>query len=132
MNEYGRKNLNLKVLVVDDNKINRLLLQKVLSKWGVTSDTAENGVEALNKIKSSADYDVVLMDVYMPEMTGIEATQAVRKLSGSYFKNLPIIALTALSESELSEIYDAGMNDFVLKPFDPQGLFDKLSKYKRV
>jgi CheY-like chemotaxis protein len=126
------KNLNLKVLVVDDNKINRLLLQKVLSKWGVTSETAENGLEALDKIKSNADYDVVLMDVYMPEMSGIEATQAVRKLPEPYFKNLPIIALTALSESELSEIYEAGMNDFVLKPFDPQGLFNKLSKYQRV
>ena len=124
-------NLNLKVLVVDDNKINRLLLQKVLNKWGVTSETAENGAEALDKIKSSPDYDVILMDVYMPEMTGIEATQAVRALSDPYFQNLPIIALTALSESELSEIHDAGMNDYVLKPFDPQGLFNKLSKYQK-
>jgi CheY-like chemotaxis protein len=125
-------NLNLTVLVVDDNKINRLLLQKVLSKWGVVSETAENGAEALDKIKSAQNFDVILMDIYMPEMTGIEATQAIRAIADEYFQNLPIIALTALSESELDEIFAAGMNDYVLKPFDPQGLFDKLSKYQRV
>jgi len=124
-------NLNLNVLIVDDNKINRLLLQKVLSKWGVTCDAAENGVEALDKIKSNLNYDVILMDIYMPEMGGIEATEVIRANPDPYFQNLPIIALTASSENELDGVFEAGMNGYVQKPFDPQSLFDKLSKYQK-
>ena len=59
--------LKINVLVVDDNHINRLLLKKVISKWGAMADFAENGAQAIEKIESNRNYDVVLMDVYMPE-----------------------------------------------------------------
>lgn len=125
--------LNLKVLVVDDNHINRLLINKVLTKWGATADFAENGVQAIEKLENTPDFDVVLMDIYMPEMGGIEATQIIRAKNEPYFQQLPIIALTAsMLRSERNEIDDAGMNDFVLKPFDPKNLFQKLSAYQKV
>ena len=125
--------LSLNVLIVDDNQINRLLLNKVLTKWGATSDYAENGLEAVEKIKNNRNYDVVLMDIYMPEMGGIEATKVIRTKPDPYFQNLPIIALTAsMLTSEVSDIGVAGMNDYVLKPFDPNVLFEKLSQYQKV
>lgn len=125
--------LNINVLVVDDNHINRLLINKVLTKWGAKPDFAENGVQAVEKIENNRNYDVVLMDVYMPEMGGIEATRIIRNKEDSYFKQLPIIALTAsMLSSERAEIDNAGMNDFILKPFDPKNLLEKLSVYQKV
>lgn len=125
--------MQLNVLVVDDNQINRLLINKVLGKWGATVDFAENGLEAVAKIESKADFDVVLMDIHMPVMGGLEATGIIRSKSGSYFQQLPIIALTAsMLTSEVNEITNAGMNDYILKPFDPKVLHDKLAKYQKV
>jgi len=125
--------LKINVLVVDDNNINRLLINKVLTKWGASADFAENGLQAIEKITSNRNYDVVLMDVYMPEMGGIEATQAIRANSDPYFQQLPIIALTAsMLSSERAQIMESGMNDYILKPFDPANLFEKLSAYQKV
>jgi CheY-like chemotaxis protein len=125
--------LNIHVLVVDDNNINRLLINKVLAKWGATADFAENGLQAVEKIESNRSYDVVLMDIYMPEMGGVEATQAVRSKPEPYFQELPIIALTAsMLRTEVDDMEKAGMNDYILKPFDPKNLFDKLSRYQKV
>ncbi len=125
--------LKINVLVVDDNQINRLLINKVLTRWGATADFAENGLQAVEKIESNRNYDVVLMDIYMPEMGGLEATKVIRSKTEPYFKELPIIALTAsMLNSEVNEIENAGMNDYILKPFDPQNLFNKLSSYQKV
>jgi len=125
--------LKVNVLVVDDNQINRLLLNKVLTRWGISADFAENGVEAVEKIVNNRNYDVVLMDIYMPEMGGVEATQLIRAKEEPYFRELPIIALTAsMLNSEVNDMENAGMNDYILKPFDPKNLFDKLSRYQKV
>ncbi|HEY4196381.1 MAG TPA: ATP-binding protein, partial [Mucilaginibacter sp.] len=125
--------LQLNILVVDDNQINRLLINKVLGKWGATVDFAENGLEAVSKIETRQDCDVVLMDIHMPVMGGLEATEIIRAKSDPYFQQLPIIALTAsMLNSEVNEIVRAGMNDYILKPFDPKGLYDKLTKYQKV
>ena len=125
--------LKVNVLVVDDNQINRLLLNKVLVRWGITADFAENGLQALEKIESNRNYDVVLMDIYMPEMGGLEATRIIREKQEQYFKELPIIALTAsMLTSEIDEMEKAGMNEYILKPFDPKNLFEKLSRYQKV
>lgn len=124
--------LKIHVLVVDDNQINRLLINKVLTKWGATADFAENGLQAIEKIENNRNYDVVLMDIYMPEMGGVEATRMIRAKEGTYFRELPIIALTAsMLNTEVNEMESAGMNDYILKPFDPKGLFDKLSRYQK-
>ena len=125
--------LKINVLIVDDNNINRLLINKVLTRWGASTDFAENGLQAVEKITNNRNYDVVLMDVYMPEMGGIEATQVIRAKSDPYFKQLPIIALTAsMLSTERVQIEESGMNDFILKPFDPSNLFDKLRAYQKV
>jgi CheY-like chemotaxis protein len=125
--------LKINVLVVDDNQINRLLINKVLIRWGVTADFAENGLQAVEKIENNHNYDVVLMDIYMPEMGGLEATNVIRSKPEAYFKELPIIALTAsMLVNEVDDMEKAGMNDYILKPFDPKNLFDKLSQYQKV
>jgi CheY-like chemotaxis protein len=124
--------LNISVLVVDDNQINRLLINKILTKWGATIDFAENGVQAVSKVESNRTFDVVLMDIHMPEMGGIKATEIIRAKNEPYFKQLPIIALTAsMLNNQMNQIGDAGMNDYILKPFEPRALFDKLSRYQK-
>lgn len=123
--------LNLNVLVADDNKINRLLISKIFAKWGVTADFVENGIEAVKKIESNRNYDVVLMDIHMPEMDGLEATTYLKSKPDTYFQQLPIIALTAsMLEGERSLIGEAGM-DYILKPFDSKKLYDKLSAFQK-
>ncbi|HJP62581.1 MAG TPA: PAS domain S-box protein, partial [Mucilaginibacter sp.] len=125
--------LQLNVLVVDDNQINRLLINKVLTKWGANIEFAENGQEAVEKVESNPNLDVVLMDIHMPIMGGLEATQIIRSKDEAYYQQLPIIALTAsMLNSEINEINSSGMNDYILKPFDPKGLYDKLVKYQKV
>jgi len=124
--------LKIHVLVVDDNQINRLLINKVLTRWGATADFAENGLQAVEKIENNLNYDVVLMDIYMPEMGGLEATQLIRSKQEPYIRELPIIALTAsMLTSEIDDMEKAGMNDYILKPFDPKNLFEKLSRYQK-
>jgi PAS domain S-box-containing protein len=123
--------LRINVLVVDDNQINRLLINKILKKWGAEADFAENGKEAISKIENNRNYNVVLMDIHMPQMGGLEATQIIRAMPDPYFQQLPIIALTAsMLSNQMGEIGKAGMNDYVLKPFDPKTLYDKLSRYQ--
>jgi len=123
--------LNLNVLVVDDNKINRLLLSKILAKWGVLADYVENGLQAINKVETNPNYDVVLMDIHMPDMGGIEATRIIRSKPEAYYQQLPIIALTAsMMDNERSKIHEAGM-DYILKPFDSKKLFEKLASHQK-
>ncbi|MBS7566001.1 PAS domain S-box protein [Mucilaginibacter sp. Bleaf8] len=132
MNNTTEAGLKINVLVADDNQINRLLISKVLKKWGVTPDFAENGAQAVEKVEANHNYDVVLMDIHMPEMDGLQATQAIRSKADTYFKELPIIALTAsMLTNQMHEIEEAGMNDYVLKPFDPKVLYEKLSRYQQ-
>ena len=124
--------LNINVLVVDDNQINRLLINKVLKKWGATADFAENGQEAIDKLELHKNFDVVLMDIHMPIMGGLEAAGIIRTKTDPYFQKLPIIALTAsMLSNQMGEIESAGMNDYILKPFDPTALHLKLSKYQK-
>ncbi|OOQ59152.1 PAS domain S-box protein [Mucilaginibacter pedocola] len=124
--------LNINVLVVDDNQINRLLINKVLKKWGATADFAENGQEAIDKLELHKNFDVVLMDIHMPIMGGLEAAGIIRTKTDPYFQNLPIIALTAsMLSNQMGQIENAGMNDYILKPFDPTTLHLKLSKYQK-
>ena len=118
-----------KVLVVDDNEINRILLEKMLSKCSFQLDFCENGKEALDKVLNK-DFDVVLMDIHMPVMNGLEAVQAIRKLEDPYFKELPIIALTAsVLSNDIEEIYKTGFNEYQSKPFKIEELIDKISKF---
>lgn len=114
------------VLVVDDSSVNRLVAGKVLSKWGLTTDFAENGVEALEKIRLNR-YSLVLMDIHMPLMNGLEATKQVRAAKNAHYQFLPILALTgSISNNEQQMIESFGMNGYILKPFDTDGLYRKI------
>ncbi|MBL7857634.1 MAG: response regulator [Cyclobacteriaceae bacterium] len=116
---------NLRVLLVEDNDINRLYAKSILKNWQCFTDTAENGLVAIEKIKSDS-FDVVLMDVQMPVMDGYEATQAIR-LMDSPLNSIPIIALTAnATKADVEKCMAAGMNDYLPKPFTPEDLHRKL------
>ncbi|HSP12955.1 MAG TPA: ATP-binding protein [Salegentibacter sp.] len=116
-----------KVLVVEDNKINILVVTKLLELWQMEWETAENGIEALEMIMNS-DYDIVLMDIHMPKMDGIETIEKIRNLSGDRFKKLPVIALTAVTEvSEEGALSNSYFNDYLIKPFESEKLRELLS-----
>lgn len=113
-----------KILIVDDEPINRELVQTLLHEVGILTTVANDGHEAL-KLVSSNHFDLVIMDMQMPVMGGIEATQLMRNITE--YKNTPILAMTANAFAEdRKRCLDAGMNDILVKPFSPEELFSKL------
>ncbi len=111
-----------KVLLVEDNLMNQKVAMKFLNKWEIQCDLAENGKQALLQFNNS-NYDLILMDLQMPEMDGFEATKEIRKTD----QEIPIIALTAAALIEVKEKTEqVGMNDFITKPFQPSLLQEKL------
>lgn len=121
---------NLKLLLVEDNKINQMVAIKFIKKWNIEYEVAENGFEALALVKNN-QFDIILMDLQMPKMNGYEATKKIRLLN-SYYQNIPIIALTAASLEVKDKAYQSGMNDFLIKPFNPSELFRKIKKYQKI
>lgn len=119
---------DISVLVVEDNKINQIVVKQFLERWGCKPEFADNGLLALEKIKEET-FDVILMDLQMPEMDGYQATRMIRKLKNKNLKNLPIIALSASALKEIIEkTKKIGMNGFVMKPFVPIHLFNAIKK----
>jgi len=115
------------VLVVEDNKVNQQVAQEILAGAGIKVSLASNGQEALEAVKKD-EYDAVLMDVQMPVMDGYEATRAIR--SDPRFKELSIIAMTAHAMTgDREKSLEAGMNDHISKPIDPQVLYRTLEKW---
>lgn len=120
----------LNVLLVEDNDINRLYAKSILKNWQCFIDVAENGLVAIEKVKNNY-YDVVLMDIQMPVLDGYEATKAIRSMHQN--GKLPIIALTAnATQRDVEKCLDAGMNDYLPKPFTPEDLYHKLFKDLRI
>jgi CheY-like chemotaxis protein len=118
-----------KILVVEDNKINSMVVVKMLQRAFAKVTTAENGEIALAKLEQDT-FDLILMDIQMPIMDGYRATSEIRKLESEAKKNIPIIALTAspyLTETEKAQLF--GMNDYIGKPFSPEELMEKISKF---
>jgi PAS domain S-box-containing protein len=117
---------NLNVLLVEDNAMNQLLARKVLSDWGWNIMVVENGIEAIDKVTQN-DFDIVLMDIQMPEMDGYEATRQIRNTLPEAKRHVPIMAMTAhVMPSEEERCYNAGMNGYISKPFDTQTLYTKI------
>jgi signal transduction histidine kinase/HPt (histidine-containing phosphotransfer) domain-containing protein len=116
------------VLVAEDNLVNQMLVRKVLDKVGCKVDIASNGLEAIERLKSKK-YEVILMDVQMPEMDGFETTRYIRnQLPGG--TEIPIIAMTAHAfGSDVTKCLTSGMNDYISKPFKSEELYSKLIKY---
>ncbi len=118
----------LSLLVVEDNPVNSLLLKKIFQKWNNSPDFARDGYEALIKI-SANNYDLVLMDIHMPLLDGYETTIQIRSLEDQQKARVPIIALTASVSANLQDkIYQAGMNDYLSKPYNPKELYSKLKE----
>lgn len=117
---------SLRILLAEDSLVNQTLAIGVLSKWGHTVDVASNGIEA---VQSSADdrYDLILMDVQMPEMDGLEATREIRNREANTSTHVPIIAMTANAmKGDREECLAAGMDGYVSKPFHREELLDAL------
>ena len=119
----------LQVLLAEDNELNQILAKRVLNNFGCEVVIAENGMIALEKLREN-DFDVILMDIMMPEMDGIEATKIIRKDFPEPKKNIPILAMTAFifTESSDNKYLEAGMDDYILKPFNPDKLKQKIAK----
>ncbi|MBA2612248.1 MAG: PAS domain S-box protein [Bacteroidetes bacterium] len=119
----------VRILLVEDNDVNRLVAQNTFKHYNCTVDEAVNGLEALQKVKKN-NYDIILMDIQMPEMDGLEATQRIRN---ELRIDTPIIALTANAfKSEVEKTKLAGMNDYIIKPFEEVTLLKLISKYTNV
>ncbi|MDD7886685.1 ATP-binding protein [Flavivirga sp. 57AJ16] len=113
---------NVKILVVEDNKINQMITKKILTKMSLKCDIVDNGEEAVEMIKANK-YDIILMDIHMPGISGMEATKRVR----SFDKELTIFALTAVTiEDKMHEFEEAGFTDIIPKPFKQEEFEKKL------
>ncbi|MEY4866114.1 MAG: hypothetical protein RLY64_368, partial [Bacteroidota bacterium] len=119
--------LGKKVLLVEDKEINRELATELLNEVGINVESAENGKIAIEMVEQNA-YDLVLMDIQMPEMDGLTATKMIR--ATGRFSNLPILAMTAHAmKGEAEKSIAAGMNEHITKPIDPVFLYKTLFKY---
>lgn len=119
----------LHILMAEDNEINQLIAQKFFEKWGIHLDIAPDGKVAVEKARHN-HYDLILLDLQMPEMDGYDAARAIRAFPEAHFQTLPILALTASSLEDIeSAIRSAGMNDLATKPFHPSELYAKLKAY---
>ena len=119
----------LNILLAEDNELNQILAKRVITNFGCEIDIAENGKLALEKLREK-DYDIILMDIMMPEMDGLEATKIIRNEFSAPKKNIPILAMTAFifTESSDNKYLEAGMDDYILKPFNPDKLKQKIAK----
>ena len=113
---------NKVILVVEDNKINQMITRKILEKNKIVCDVADNGEIAVEKARK-AQFDLILMDIHMPGISGLEATEQIRLFD----KGTPIIALTAVTIDEnVDDFYVAGFNDIISKPYKVEEFFQKI------
>ena len=117
-----------KILVAEDVPVNQLIAKHILKGWGHTVSVAENGKEVL-KLLQRNNYDLILMDIHMPEMNGVVTTRLIRKLSNHKKANIPIIAVTAAAFKDETERYlEAGMNEFIIKPYTEEKLYEVIKR----
>jgi len=125
MNILNTRVQNIKVLVVEDIALNQLLMKTLLDDFGFKLEIADNGKTAIEKLQNNS-YDIILMDLHMPEMSGFEATEYIRNIMNS---QIPIIALTAdVTTADLKRCTAVGMNDYISKPLDENLLYGKILK----
>jgi len=123
-----------KVLLVEDNELNQEIAKELLEEQGIIVDVANDGLEAVDKIKLSdpGDYDLVLMDIQMPKLDGYEATRLIRALPHKALSKITIIAMTANAfEEDKKKAFDSGMNGFIPKPVDSDNLIKTISEFTK-
>lgn len=121
-----------KVLLVEDHPLNTEIAEKILENKGVTVVSAKNGLDGLNKFRSSDQYefDAILMDIRMPVMDGLDTTKKIRKLNRPDAKNIPIIAMSANAyQEDIEKSLSAGINEHLAKPINPELLYATLEKF---
>ncbi|PAM92444.1 hypothetical protein B4N84_23165 [Flavobacterium sp. IR1] len=122
VNGYTEENLTRKALIVDDNRINQVVTRRILEKKDFECKVAGDGFQAIEMLKNEA-FGLVLMDVNMPGLSGMETTQKIREFNPT----VPIIALTAVEIQEMrEEILNSGMNDIIVKPYDIPTFFNTI------
>jgi CheY-like chemotaxis protein len=118
----------LKVLLAEDNGVNQFLAKATLENWGATVDVATNGLEAVT-LHEQGRYDLILMDIQMPQMDGLEATKRIRQSPNLLKSRIPIIALTANVRPDNHDLYlAAGMNGYLPKPYGEEQLFHTITQ----
>jgi PAS domain S-box-containing protein len=119
----------LKILVADDNEVNAFILTGLLRGWGAEADTASDGRQALERVRTG-DYDMVLLDLHMPELDGYAVAREIRALPGDRFAKLPVFAVSASTRMGYQQEIDAaGFDEFVGKPISPPILLGKLLRH---
>lgn len=131
VSSWAQKELpGMRILLVEDHIVNQKIISKLTQKWKIELAIAENGSEAIDMVKNDQNFDLILMDLHMPVVGGVEATKRIRALEDDFYHEVPIIALTADVSSDIKmETESSGMNDFITKPFHPHRLFDILHKF---
>ena len=129
------KDLAINLLLVEDHKMNQLVACKTLEKqWkSIKITIANNGQEAIDILKEKKDFDIILMDIQMPILDGYETTQYIRNEMPSEIAKIPILAMTAHAHIAKDDKFkEYGMDDYVLKPFEPKQLFEKIAHYSQL
>jgi CheY-like chemotaxis protein/HPt (histidine-containing phosphotransfer) domain-containing protein len=131
LSEHPRQDADsskLRILLVEDNPTNQLVTMSILDKLGYQADIAENGMEAIKALETCS-FDLILMDVQMPEMDGIEATRRIRKADNVCNRDIPIVAMTAHAmKGDRERCLAAGMNEYLAKPFSAQSLAEVIER----
>ena len=120
----------LRILIAEDDTMNQFVIRKLMKRWGINFQIANNGKEAIEYLMNEEPYDLLLMDFDMPEMNGSEAAIKIRSIQDPYFQQLPIIAITASAMEVVRKTLDeTGMDDFIPKPFYSKDLAGIILKY---
>ena len=124
--------LGASILIVDDQETNVILLQQLLADAGYTNVDSTMDPMTVCAMHRKNAYDLILLDLQMPEMDGYQATAEIRKLPGQKYAELPIIALTASATLDIKDIaFAVGMNDYISKPFNPTDLYNKIAALRK-
>ncbi|MEM7552173.1 MAG: PAS domain S-box protein [Bacteroidota bacterium] len=120
--------IDAKLLLIEDNEVNQLVANEFLTRWGMHVDIVDNGQEGIELLRSKK-YDAILLDLQMPELDGYAIAKIIRSHPSKYFQNIPILAISASTSKDVIEkALNAGMNDFLSKPYKPSELFSKVTK----
>lgn len=124
--------MNLHILYVEDVTTNQFVIEEILGDWGINVDMASDGYEAL-KLIAEKNYDLILMDIQMPGIDGLETSRRIRAMDDPYFKNVPILALTASTSGSIGDkIMLSGMQDFIIKPINVDDLRAKIVEHSSI
>lgn len=120
---------NLRALIVEDDEVQQMIIQKLLHSEGIDSRIVSSGLDAWNALKNK-EFNFIMMDVKMPDHDGIEIVKWIREEQDEYYKKIPIFALTSYSsEGYTQEVTKAGMNEHLTKPLNMKRLMEHLDKY---